>query len=120
MKIKLKKVDTTDYNILKDVYIGWNGYTQTKVICILDDDNVRLLVEVVGVSFKEYKFNNDEKEKCFKKAQRILFDEFYIGYNPQTNVEVTCILDDYCVRYTVRRPGKRETRHEFGNDKKEF
>lgn len=45
-----------------------------------------------------------------------IFKEFYAGKNGSR--EVTCILDDNCVRYMVFENGKLKSKREFSNEKK--
>lgn len=52
------------------------------------------------------------------KKESYYFNEYYEGENE--NKKVQCILDDYCVRYIVSVNGKKVSRREFSNDKKEL
>lgn len=52
------------------------------------------------------------------KKESYHFNEYYEGENE--NKKVQCILDNNCVRYMVFVNGKKVSRREFSNDKKEL
>ena len=52
------------------------------------------------------------------KRENTVFNEYYEG-TAVSGARVVCILDDYCVRYSVYdRHGKRIARHEYANNNK--
>ena len=52
------------------------------------------------------------------KVKNEMFNEYFEGSNGSRRV--TCILDDYCVRYMVFENGKRKSRREYSNNKKDL
>lgn len=59
--------------------------------------------------------------KQLTKVDNVVFNEYYKGVS-KSGYDVTCILDDYCVRYTVCKPdgfrSKRIVRREYTNENK--
>lgn len=56
-----------------------------------------------------------------EKKDHTLFNNYFIGFNDKTNIKITCILDDWCVRYCVYNlKDGTSRRHEFSNSKKEL
>ena len=52
------------------------------------------------------------------KRDNTIFAEYYEG-TAVSGARVICILDDYCVRFSVYdRNGKRIARHEYANNNK--
>lgn len=53
--------------------------------------------------------------KELKKVDGTIFNEYYEGV-AVSGAKVICILDDYCVRFSVYdKHGKRMARREYGN-----
>lgn len=53
-----------------------------------------------------------------KKVEHEIFKNFFEGSNGSR--QVTCILDNNCVRYMVRENGKLKSRREYENNKKDL
>lgn len=64
---KLVKVEDGIFN---EMYVVTNG--NRKVTCILDTNCVRYIVFENGKKVRKSEFSNDQKEKCFKNAEKAL------------------------------------------------
>ena len=53
-------------------YIQKKGYVERKVICILNDNCVRYCVIENGKFKRKSYFDNDNKELCFRNAEKVL------------------------------------------------